>query len=175
MNTFIRLLIVGLLSCFSQTIRADQSIAIGYYTSDQSLQGLKLSYQKYWDKKWFTEGNWFVTGYWDTSVQVWNVDAPTNSSIVAVGFVPTFRLQQYKSNPWYFDAGLGAQLFSHREIGKRANGSLPNFTEQFGVGKMFGDSNKYDISIRYEHSSNAGLADPNRGYDVVGVRLAMKF
>lgn len=171
----IGLVIIGILFLLSpQTVRAEQSIGVEGQAGP-SLNGFKVSYQNHWDNKWFREGNWFVTGYWDVSVQQWKTDATEDNTIVGVGLVPMFRFQQWKTNPWYVDAGVGAQVFNHRTVGERGTGSLANFTEQFGVGKLFGHKDQYDVSIRYQHTSNAGFAEPNRGYDVIGLRLAVKF
>ncbi|MBK8571023.1 MAG: acyloxyacyl hydrolase [Nitrosomonadales bacterium] len=40
-----------------------------------------------WEKKWFTDGNWLVTGYWEASAGRWNGQnsAGSNHNITDIG------------------------------------------------------------------------------------------
>lgn len=78
---------------------------------------------------------------------------------------------------FFVDLNLGAAVHDGKtETSKNDRKSLGS-TALFRVGGALGYNitEKVNVSIQYEHMSNAYLADPNEGLDRVGLRLGYRF
>ena len=89
----------------------------------------------------------------------------------------------YPFQPKRFDRnGLGLSYldgtYSKPSPGKpqgRVFGSRLNFAARLGVGRSFGEQGRHEVSLNYQHFSNAGLKRPNPGEDFLQLRYAYKF
>jgi len=81
------------------------------------------------------------------------------------------------SADFFVDANLGLSLHNGRldtdEGDRKSFGSRVLF--RLGGALGYNLTEKWNISLQYEHMSNAYLADPNEGMDNVGVRLGYRF
>ena len=50
-----------------------------------------------------------------------------------------------------------------------------NFSDNIGVGRSFGARDEHEVSLRWQHTSNAGIRKPNPGQDLILVRYAHAF
>jgi opacity protein-like surface antigen len=133
-----------------------------------------------WDKKWFADSAWHLTGYWDLQVGYWNGDKGRNSlndEIWDLGFTPVFRLEP--SNPGsvapYVEAGIGAHLLSETKINDKQFSTAFQFGDHIGAGLRFGDRHAYELGYRFQHLSNASIKRPNDGINFHQVRLMYHF
>lgn len=87
-------------------------------------------------------------------------------------------------SPWFADAGAGLSYLDGQYAkpggtfdGRpgRVFGSRWNFTLRAGVGRSFGEDGRHEVSLNYQHYSDAGLKRPNPGEDFLQVRYAYKF
>jgi hypothetical protein len=94
-----------------------------------------------------------------------------------VSFGPSYRfgLGKRKSGKWFVDFGihptyLGKNVYSGRPIGGNFH-----FTSYLGLGTFLGQQRKTSILLRYQHTSNAGIKNPNPGLDMVGLTFSYHF
>jgi lipid A 3-O-deacylase len=138
----------------------------------------QLSLVRQWDKSWFTEGNWYLTGYWEASVGRWHNSDTGGKDIWDVGLTPVFRLCSKGGSRLrpYFEGAIGAHLIDHTHVnGRRDLGSAFQFGDHLGAGITFGDHRKFDLGYRFQHVSNADLKRPNDGINFQQIRFAYLF
>ena len=134
----------------------------------------RVGLQWKWNKQWFKRDQWHIGGYWDLSLGHWRRDevwAGQNDNITELGLTPTLRLQQNDGHGMYVEAGVGAHLLSRTSLGPKRFSTAFQFGEHVGIGYRFGDKGAIDLSLRYQHLSNAGIKHPNSGINFGQVRL----
>ena len=128
-----------------------------------------------WNKQWFTEGHWHLTGYWEADAGYWHASGPGGKDLIEAGFTPVFRLRPNAiggTQP-YWEAGVGVRILSSTQVDDdRDLGSALQFAEHLGFGFTFGGKSRYDLGYRLQHISNAGLQEPNNGMTLQQVRLS---
>ncbi len=157
-------------------------MAIETGNSDSSHCDVELSrwaFQKHWGKSLILNHYWELSGYWDTSIGIWNTEtSSSNKNILDVGFTPVLRctFTGLRNSTPYLEAGVGAHVLSHSSVSSfRQLGSAFEFGEHFGIGILIGRRNRFDLSYRFQHLSNAGLNAPNRGINFHILRLGHYF
>ena len=133
-----------------------------------------------WDKQWFADGDWLVTGFWEASLGTWNgkSGAGNNQNITDIGVTPVFRFQQKQPGGLapYAEGAIGFHLITPTFINaNRKFGSSFQFGDHLGVGVRFGQHQQFDLGYRYQHLSNGGLKKPNQGINFNQVRFAYHF
>jgi len=133
-----------------------------------------------WDKKWFTEGDWLVTGFWEATAGTWRGKSSVgnNQTVIDLGITPVFRFQQ--KNPSgiapYAEAAIGFHMISPTFIyANRKFGSSFQFGDHVGFGVRMGEHQQYDLGYRYQHLSNGGIKKPNQGINLSEVHFAYHF
>ena len=135
-----------------------------------------------WDfnKTWFNDGDWLVTGFWEASVGTWrgNSTVGNNQTITDLGITPVFRLQQ--KNPTgispYFEGAIGFHLVSPTYIyANRKFGSAFEFGDHIGFGARFGEKQQFDLGYRFQHLSNGGIKMPNQGINFNQIHFSYRF
>ncbi|BBI99275.1 lipid A deacylase [Ferrigenium kumadai] len=173
---------VGLLlgaMLFSGSVLAVDGVSVEYGKGN-ATEMARVGALWNWDKQWFTEGNWLVTGFWEASVGSWRGKSAigNNQTITDVGVTPVFRLQQ--KNPVgfapYAEGAIGFHLITPTFIyANRHFGSSFQFGDHLGVGVRFGDHQQFDLGYRYQHLSNGGIKKPNQGINFNQVRFTYHF
>ena len=102
-------------------------------------------------------------GYW-TSLE----DHPLQRYLIDASAMPVLRIEQVRANgkspALYFELGVGFHLLSHTRLNSdRIFSTLFQFGEFIGPGILFGDRGQYQLGLRVEHISNAGIQNPNDG------------
>ncbi len=170
------LMLLGTLA-FCPPAQAIDSLAVSFgHTRDADLTSVSATWQ--WDKQWFGEGHWHLTGYWEAGLAYWEDAGPSGDPIWAAGFTPVLRLRPNASGGVqpYLEAAVGAQLLSRTKFDSgRDLGSAMQFAEHIGTGVTFGDKSRCDLSYRLQHLSNAGTVVPNWGIAFHQVRLSYLF
>jgi hypothetical protein len=135
-----------------------------------------------WDfnKTWFNEGDWLVTGFWEANVGTWrgNSASGNNQTITDLGVTPVFRLQQKSPTGFapYLEGAIGFHLISPTYIyANRKFGSAFEFGDHIGFGTRFGDKQQFDIGYRFQHLSNGGIKKPNQGININQVHFSYHF
>ncbi len=146
--------------------------------SDADLATVSLTWN--WDKRWFTEGDWSLGGYWELSGTAWKGDGPRpEKELYGIGIAPVFRFQRNafaNSISPYAEVGVGAYQFSGKQIhGEQSMGSRFEFGTHIGLGMTFGDRQQFDVSYRIQHFSNAGITSTNPGINFNEIRIGYHF
>lgn len=122
-----------------------------------------------WERRWFTDGAWQLGGYWELAGGAWHSDTGT---LYDVGITPVFRYAPKDGGSPYVEAAIGFHLLSDTQISsEKTFGSAFQFGDHIGAGVRFGEGKRYDLSLRLQHLSNAGIRKPNPGIDFLLVRL----
>ena len=77
-------------------------------------------------------------------------------------------------SPWFLEAGLGGSVSDGLyNSGQRRFSTAFQFTEVLAVGYRFGPAKAYEVSLRVQHFSNAGIKKPNPGENFMFLRLSL--
>lgn len=147
------------------------SLEAGRGSDDTTVARAALQWK--WQRKWFEGGNWHVAGYWDASVAAWNAES---TDIVDYGLTPVFRLQRRDGPGPYFEIAIGLHYLSEKTFSPtRSSGTHFQFGDHLAAGWRFGEQGRWDMSLRLQHLSNAGIDKPNPGIDFLLIRLSTHF
>lgn len=113
---------------------------------------------------WLAGTRWTMT--WDAALGAWHSDTGT---VYDAGLTPVLRYARAAQGP-YADGGIGFHLLSSTHISSALDFSTRfQFGDHIGVGYRF---DRYDLALRLQHLSNAGLRNPNPGINFLLLRLA---
>jgi hypothetical protein len=74
------------------------------------------------------------------------------------------------------DAGVGPALVFPMYVSRERTFSTTfNFDDYVAVGVQLGSRNQHDLSIGFNHISNAGLSEPNPGLNLYAARYTHRF
>ena len=165
---------------FAQPVQnSTPSLYLQYGSAEHQTDTWTLGATLPWNNWSYSLGSGLVTGYWDVWGSRWSGDYQGSSrSTWVVGAKPTLRWRPAQGlSPWFVDAGIGVSyatnrryLTDHTDFSTRFN-----FASHIGVGYLFGEQLKNEISLRLEHHSNAGIKQPNPGENFLQLRYARHF
>ena len=98
-------------------------------------------------------------------------------SLLQLGAVPLVRLRpQEGRSPWFLEGGIGVSVLDRGfETPHRTFSTRLNFSDNLGLGRSFGAQGGQEVSLRWQHTSNAGIRKPNPGLDLLLVRYSARF
>lgn len=129
-----------------------------------------------WGARMLETGNWHMGGYWDLQLGQWN--GAGKSTITDLGLTPVFRFQETRRSGVspYIEGAIGFHFISPVRLEENRGFSTSfQFGDHLGLGARFGDKGRYDLSLRYQHLSNAGIKKPNNGINFTQVRFQYHF
>lgn len=144
----------------------------GYHTTME-----RLSWSRTWDRRWFTDHSWNLTGYWDVGIGRWTPHdaAGGNHDVNDFGITPVWRIVPAQSSASvvpFAELAVGAHYISDHEIYNGRNMSTHfQFGDHVGAGLSLGPQHDWDVMVRLQHLSNAGLQNPNPGMNFYQLRL----
>lgn len=169
--------------------RGGVGLTIGTHVSKDDhvpMDFYKLTHRLNWNKRWFTQGNWFVTGNNELSLIriLSNVEIKqkhAEPSLTAIAFSPIFRFQRvaYENGlAPFLEAGIGVSYFSASKIQSqpywfRDYGSRFQFEDRVSLGLLYNE--KYRVSVDATHYSNADFSPPNEGLDLVSLTFSFEY
>ena len=94
-----------------------------------------------------------------------------------LGLVPLLRYRFAEGrSPWFVEGGIGLSVTDKRFVSRdKEFGTSWNFSDNLAVGRSFGPQGRQEVSLRLQHTSNAGLEKPNPGLNLVMLRYASAF
>ena len=164
------------------------SFEVGKGEEDTDLW--RVGVQWSWRKRWFTNRTWTLGAYWDLQAGRWSAPptspeaesstSRTSPTVCAPVSANAYWNTQYASSGTpvvpYVEAAVGLHFLSERRVSsERVFSSAFQFGDHLGAGVRFGPDQRYDASVRFQHLSNGGLAEPNPGINFVQLRLAYHF
>lgn len=109
----------------------------------------------------------------------WRTPGPGGGhrDLVQVGVLPLVRWRADRGrSPWFIEGGIGlAWLDGSLRTPERSFSTRLNFSDNLGFGRSFGLQGEQEWSLRWQHTSNAGIRKPNPGQDLLLVRYAHAF
>lgn len=98
-------------------------------------------------------------------------------SFLQLGLVPLLRYRFAEGrSPWFAEAGIGLSVINKDFVSRdKVFGSRWNFSDNLALGRSFGEQGRQEISLRLQHTSNAGLKKPNPGLNLVLLRYSTAF
>lgn len=107
----------------------------------------------------------------DTSAAYWHAQTTTNKTLFA--YALSFAFRAYFVNPTaynyrpFLQIAIGPTYLSSKTFGTKEQGMKFAFQDRFGAGLEIGHQSKsIVISLQYIHYSNAGLKQPNEGFNI---------
>lgn len=165
----VKLIVVALLACITTTTFAwDHSIELGYgYSHDPNHShynnsGFLLNGDFYSIK----ETPWIHLSL-NAALGQFRTTTPVNKNLTTAAIDMALRVYGFEfGNAYasYFLASFGPAYLSSRQFGYNTQGSNLAIQSNLGIGAEF---HQYDVNLRLEHFSNAGLANPNEGFNVL--------
>lgn len=100
-----------------------------------------------------------------------------HKQFVQLGLVPLLRWRPDAGrSPWFVEGGIGLSLLNRDYVTPDKQFSTRwNFSDNLAVGRSFGPQRERELSLRWQHISNAGIKKPNPGEDFLFVRYAVRF
>jgi hypothetical protein len=187
MNTFIRTLVapVLLLVPLALTHAAERrwidsvTVAAGKDNDTNKTLDFQIGVQNKWNRTWFNEGAWFVSGYWDASLAYLKSDINQNSSLYDFSLTPYLRLQRdvqlSKGVTPFSEIGIGGHLLTDTKLGDRDLATNLQFGPIVGLGIGFGNKGNYELSYHYQYLTNGGIKGPNDGLKMHLISLGYAF
>ena len=149
------------------------SIQVGYGVEHTQVAQASLRWD--WNKYWSLSERWNASGYWEAGLGYMRSDGVGEHNIWDVGFTPVFRLRPGISR-FYLEGGIGARYLSDNCLTNcRQLGSKLLFSDILGFGWNLGEKDRYELGYRFQHYSNAYLADPNDGVNLHMIRLGFNY
>ena len=158
-----------------ETVFAVDSASIEYGTGN-GAQMWRVGAQWNWQSRWLQHGNWHMGGYWDAQLGQWS--GSDKNTITDLGLTPVFRYQETQPSGIspYVEGAIGFHLISPVRLEERRGfSSAFQFGDHVGVGARFGERHCYDLGLRFQHLSNAGIKKPNNGINFTQVRFQYHF
>jgi lipid A 3-O-deacylase len=132
----------------------------------------RIGVTKKWQKKWLAMGNWHLGGYWELQYGEWS--GHEKNTIHDFGLTPVFRFQQTERSRFspYVEGAIGFHFIQPvRQDPSRGFSTSFQFGDHVGAGVRFGERNKFDLGMRFQHLSNGGIKEPNNGINFTQVRF----
>ncbi|MEA3404388.1 MAG: acyloxyacyl hydrolase [Pseudomonadota bacterium] len=142
---------------------------------DATLKHYRLALGADWLQDFYQSENFEITGRWEVNLNYWNstLDNADQDDGYMLGITPVFHYT-YKMNTLkpFIEMGGGPQLLSNDTVENEFKSTQFQFGSIFGLGIK---NNQFEISYRYLHISNAGIAMPNPGTDFHNIHLGYHF
>jgi len=152
-----------LLFLFTNFVFAFDKVSLEYgYKDNTDIYGIAL--QKDFDYKIFD----MAKLAFDISAQSVN---GKKDNLTIISIQPLINIDL--SDNVYFEAGVGGSYFSKKYLDHKKFGIHFQFKESVGFGYRL--NKDFDITLKYNHYSNADLDDNNAGLDFIGLKVAYRF
>jgi hypothetical protein len=128
-----------------------------------------------WDWSWSRPlGSGLLSGYHDLAIGRWRAEVDEgHKNFTQLGYTPVLRWwSSGQPGGFFVEGGIGVNVVSprFRTVDKRV-GSNFTFGDHLGAG--WRSSGGTEVSLRFQHFSNGGLASPNPAVDFWQVRLSI--
>ena len=148
---------------YAASAQALDSISAGIGSGDRDAAFLGIAAQWRHDIVWLADTRWRL--YREASLARWDV---TPGTIYDLGLTPVFRYARDAAHGPYAEAAIGLHLLTGSTINRDVTLSTRfQFGDHVGLGYRF---ERYDVSLRLQHLSNAGIRNPNPGINFLELR-----
>jgi lipid A 3-O-deacylase len=128
-----------------------------------------------WQDTWH---NAQVSGITEAYLGEWSArEIGERRTFTQLGLLPLLRIRfRGGASPWFFEAGIGASVTSpvYRTVNKEFSTSF-NFVDVLGFGRSLDAQHRHELSLRFQHISNADIKKPNPGENFLQLRYGFAF
>ncbi len=143
--------------------RAIDGVSAEIGAGDRNATLVRIGAQWNQDVRWLANTRWRL--YWDATLARWDLDP---GPIYDVGLTPAFRYARAERGP-YAEGAIGYHVLTGSRIQDNVAFSTRfQFGDHVALGYRF---ERYDLSLRLQHLSNAGIRNPNPGINFLELRL----
>lgn len=140
----------------------------------------RVSVNREWDGAVAGGQDWVLGGYWDVSLGEWHPHNPAggNHDVTDFGFTPVWRFtgRDRPAVAPYAELAVGVHYISQHDIYRGRDMSTHfQFGDHVGAGLSFGEHHAWDLGVRFQHLSNAGIKNPNPGINFYQIRAGYHF
>jgi hypothetical protein len=123
----------------------------------------------------FLSASGALSSRFEVAIGRWRADSRVGGGhalVTQVGLTPVFRYAFGNDATWFVEAGIGVNVITPLyRTGSKQFSTAFNFGDHLGVGWRPRRDSPWDIALRIQHFSNAGIERPNPGEDFVQLRL----
>lgn len=121
-----------------------------------------------------------LSAYLDGFISVWRADrhdGQPDRNLVQFGHIAALRYRFAQGRArWFVDAGVGLTYADrHYRAPSHFFSTRFQFTEIIGIGLRLDRRARHELSLRFQHVSNAGIRKPNPGEDFGRLRYVYRF
>jgi len=170
-------LCLACLGCWAGNAGAFDGFAVDAGNGNDGVKIVRLSAQiRQWSREQEQENHAARSGlHWELGVAWWEAEERARvTGLYEANATPVYRFSLADPVPGLFvDLGIGVHALSEHRIGERELGSQYHFGSFIGLGLMPGDR-RYNLSLRLQHLSNAGVELPNPGINFLLLRFGVR-
>jgi lipid A 3-O-deacylase len=153
------------------------SIEVGVGQDGSRMAGIGLVWD--WDFERMRRKS-ELTAHTELLVNHWRVDDPAGGKqgLTQLVLLPTVRMRMARgASPWFIELGVGASYLDRDFVTPDKQFSTRwNFYDVLGVGHTFGGrEGRHELGLRWNHTSNAGIRNPNPGQNFFQLRYVQRF
>jgi hypothetical protein len=121
-----------------------------------------------------------LTAHTELLVNRWRYDAVGGGKdqLTQLVLLPSVRMRLDRgASPWFIELGIGASYMDRDYVTPRkAFSTRWNFYDVLGIGHTFGGVDGHqEVGLRWTHTSNAGIRNPNPGENFFQLRYVHRF
>ncbi len=122
---------------------------------------------------WNTETSYknAVIGYGELNIETYfsHLKNKDSLNLISVRPVITFWGDESKERLWFWQAGIGLAYLDSKKFDSIILSSHGQFSTLLGLGVALDEAKKHQLTLRYNHYSNANIKLPNPGLDMISL------
>lgn len=121
-----------------------------------------------------------LTAHTELLLNRWRADQAGGAHIelTQIALLPSLRMRLGRgASAWFLEFGIGASWMDKTfDTPERTFSTRWNFLDMLGVGySLGGPDGQHELGLRWTHTSNAGIREPNPGQDFLLLRYVRRF
>jgi hypothetical protein len=140
---------------------------------------VKIAVQESWMNDCALLRDNYLESYWEISAadiegRKYRDAAGQKRSLIDFGFTPVLRYRGASKPGLFIELGVGANYFTEKYNNNgRQLASNFEFGDHVGLGYLF--SNQIELTLKFQHFSDAGIREPNSGLNMGVIKIAYPF
>ena len=146
----------------------------------EETESITLGLQWVLPYRWHPTAQTLIEGRFEIAFGRWRARQADRESawswVSQLSLVPVARWRGLADSGPYLEIGIGpSYLTPIYESFEKQFSSQFQFRDHLAAGWTWGEAGRHDLSVRFEHFSNAGIERPNPGINLIGLRYTMRF
>lgn len=154
-------------------------VEVGKDVSRADGRMVRVILQKPWQKVWWEDNYWTLSGFWELSLGAWesNREPLDDDLLYDIGITPVFRLLEkgYSGSRVFLEGAIGLHFVTERDFADQDLSTNFQFGDHLGAGFVFGPDGRYALAYRFQHVSNGSISGENEGIDIQWIHATCAF